>query len=249
MSEQAMCLSSQFEGHEIATYRSNKGEPIWPAREIGRAIGYGNEGGNLVRSISGAWAEEFEGSVIRQDLDGSDSEPASGVATQKPAGHGGSRVEAIFLTERGVWTAAMLSKKPAGRRLRRWLAAEILPRLARGELVEAPVSQAQVEVLERRMERLEARTEHTERKTSGRNVWANSWQDLIRQAVEPLVRGKTEDLRLTQLLKPIAAALGVLEAKISTRRVAHALLDLGWTSHRSRNDRFWISPIYVKSIE
>jgi hypothetical protein len=39
----------------------------------------------------------------------------------------------ILLTEQGVWTACLLSRKPAGRRLRRWLADEVLPSLARSQ--------------------------------------------------------------------------------------------------------------------
>ena len=48
-----------FEDIEIPTYVID-GKPCWLARDIGRLLGYSDDGGRLVRLISEEWSDEFE---------------------------------------------------------------------------------------------------------------------------------------------------------------------------------------------
>lgn len=129
----------EFEGHQvpIVMYR---GEPTWPARDVGRAMGYEGSGDRFVQAITHDWSEEIE-----EGFGYHRAEPAKSAGSDVCRSGGRSP---ILLTEPGIYLACLLSKKPAGRRLRRWLATEVLPALRRGEVVGGGV--------EARLARLEA---------------------------------------------------------------------------------------------
>lgn len=128
----------EFEGHPVApiTY---KGQPMWPAREVGKALGYEDDD-RFVQAITHDWAEEIEEGVGFLRFVGDElatiqrlrNDPADSAGSN--VGRGGAR-SLVMLTEPGIFLACLLSKKPAGKRLRRWLATEVLPTLARGGAV------------------------------------------------------------------------------------------------------------------
>ena len=161
----ALQLASTFEGQPLSTIQY-KGQPVWPAYQVGAVLGYSAGGSRFTKRISGAWSDEFvEGQdfvrVEGEDLAalkvalslGPDSGPSrsplpaevagSRLAPDSGSSQGslptdpvGSRARhLLLLTEAGMYLACLLTRKPAGRRLRRWLASEILPALARGESV------------------------------------------------------------------------------------------------------------------
>src|SRR5690606_2804612 len=64
-------LVTGFEGHAITTFHWH-GRPAWLAREVARAVGYGNHGRGLVDDITSAWADDFLPGVDYDLLSGSD---------------------------------------------------------------------------------------------------------------------------------------------------------------------------------
>jgi prophage antirepressor-like protein len=99
------------------------------AKDIGRALGYGNDGQKLAQRVTQDWANEFieenDFAVIR---DG--NLVAFKTLLEVIPGAGISRARHVLvLFESGVNLVCMKTNKPAGQHLRRWLASEVLPQL------------------------------------------------------------------------------------------------------------------------
>ena len=118
----------EFEGAPLPVYEVN-GKPHWIAKQVGAALGY-IDGSDLVRAISRGWVNEFTDkdrlvltgeklNEFKELIHDSGDSPLSRTA------------RLMLLTESGVTLAAVLSRKPAGLRMRRWLADDVMPQIAR----------------------------------------------------------------------------------------------------------------------
>lgn len=125
-------LRAEFEGHPL-TILSINGRTAWVAREVGHALGYAQRGSRLAACIGERW-DEFLPGVDYAVLTG---EP---LAQLKAAGVDidAKTPSLVVLFESGVLMVLTKTHKDAGRRLRRYLVDEVLPRLARGESVPPP---------------------------------------------------------------------------------------------------------------
>jgi len=104
-----------FEGNEI-TGLWYKGQPCMLARDIGRALGYADNGKSLSRRLR-EWGEEFlDGIDIIRPTDAEWSDTAIGGEFRPLAS------TPIFLTKSGVDLVCMKTSKPVGVRLRRQIA-------------------------------------------------------------------------------------------------------------------------------
>jgi prophage antirepressor-like protein len=86
------------------------------ARDLGRLLGYAADGGKLVDKIGGAWKDEFVEGVdfVREAI--TDSVIA--------------RTSALLLTRSGINLVCILTRKPLGREIRRWLASDVMIQIA-----------------------------------------------------------------------------------------------------------------------
>jgi prophage antirepressor-like protein len=122
-----------FEDKPITTF-TYEGRPCWIAKEIGDILGYAGDGKRLVNNISEKWSNEFvdgddyvilEGKKLKLFKEfiktGTDSVPVL------------KGSQAMLLFETGMHGVCLLSRKPVGVRLRRWLRNDILPKLASGQ--------------------------------------------------------------------------------------------------------------------
>jgi len=111
------------------TLVEHDGRPAFIARQLGALLGYGIDGARLVKSIRHDWRDELVEGVDYVIVDGEalDEVKASlGTATVP------SRAPSLMLlTESGLYAALLLTRKPAGRALRRWLRDEVMPQIAR----------------------------------------------------------------------------------------------------------------------
>lgn len=123
-------LTATFEGHDITTLEVG-GAAAWTAREVGSALGYQDDGKRLSRSITADWSDDF---ILGRDYHLLTGDDLAALKAMAPEVVDPRTPSLLLLTESGLYLATMLSKKPAGRRLRRWLADEVLPSLRRGEL-------------------------------------------------------------------------------------------------------------------
>jgi prophage antirepressor-like protein len=127
-------IATVFDDHPV-TFTLFRGEPVVPAREIGAAMGYAGRG--LQDLIGGPWSGDFE--------EGKDYHLLTGeaLAEFKAASRDSSGIDRrvdrspslLLLTETGLYAVALKTDKALGVRLRRFLAREVLPKLARGEAV------------------------------------------------------------------------------------------------------------------
>lgn len=123
-------LAVTFDGHPV-NVTMWQGRPAWIASQVGAALGYA-DGARLVDKIGGEWKDEF---LPGHDFDtltngrlaafraASNDSPESGESSR-----GGAR-SLVILYQPGLDLALLKTRKPAGKRLRRLLADEVLPQL------------------------------------------------------------------------------------------------------------------------
>lgn len=119
----------EFEGKPL-TVIEYKGRPVWIAKEVGLLLGYSNDGGRLVDKITAEWADEFiDGQdVIR--LTGPDLRDFKELAVDTTDSVGSKANRALMLlTESGVNLVCIKTEKPLGKAVRRWLAADVMPKV------------------------------------------------------------------------------------------------------------------------
>lgn len=121
-----------FEGQRLTViaYRDRR---AFLAIEIGRILGYGQFGRDLVRQMNDEWAAEIRAPEHKAVLLG--EELAAFKAS--PANLGGDSPQVdprapsvTLLTEQGLYRVLMLTGKPVGIRLRDWLDSDALPKIA-----------------------------------------------------------------------------------------------------------------------
>lgn len=154
--------SIEFESKPLTIVEHN-GRPAWLAREVGTAIGYANGGKRFANAITDTWASEF--------IQGTDHDiiPAKALESFKRPEQGPlSPRGALILYESGIHLALLKTRKPAGKRLRRFLAEHVLPQLvrtgrytpdARPALANAEHTKLQVELEREKRLHVESRVE------------------------------------------------------------------------------------------
>lgn len=129
--ESIIRLTKDFESQSITTI-TFRGKPAWLALEIGRVLGYSENGNRLTRKITQQWSDELvegrdfirlkgeELSDLKKVL-----EPGTDSVLSPFATH------AVLLFESGVHFVCLKTEKPIGKRLRRFLVDEVMPQLVR----------------------------------------------------------------------------------------------------------------------
>lgn len=124
------CIATRdftFEGQTVPTFFI-EGRPCWLARDIGTALGYDSDGRRLVANVTAEWSDDFLEGTDFCVLEGEVLADLKRLVTDSVS----SRAPAVtVLFESGVNLACMLTRKPLGRAMRRWLADDVLPTLHR----------------------------------------------------------------------------------------------------------------------
>jgi prophage antirepressor-like protein len=119
-----------FEGNNLTVVEMD-GKPYWIAKEVGRALGYSNDGRGLIDFFVRDWSKEFDEGEDYVKLEGKqlsnfkqilkDHEDFSLSSELKFT----SRI--ILFTKEGIFGVLQLTKKEEGHRMRKWLRREVLP--------------------------------------------------------------------------------------------------------------------------
>jgi len=122
-----------FEGEALAFY-TFRGRPCVVAADVGRALGYADSGKGLASAMRKEWADEMIDGKDFGVLTGDDLrqfKAFSALAGDSPVSQNARDLTVLY--ESGVDLVCIKTEKPAGRRLRRFLADEVLPKLRRDE--------------------------------------------------------------------------------------------------------------------
>ena len=124
-------LTREFEGQPLTTL-TWKGRPAWVARQIGAVLGYAGKGKRLTNKILGEWNAEFLDGLDYAFLEGDELAAfrAMTLGTATPLSPQ-VRSRLLVLFESGLHLVLLKSRRPVGAKLRRFLADEVLPQLAR----------------------------------------------------------------------------------------------------------------------
>lgn len=119
----------EFEGAPIRAYVF-RGRPCWIAQDVGGALGYTRVGfGNALRE----WSDEFIDDKDLSTLRGQDLREFRSVAADTVS-VSAKTTQLTVLYESGVDLVCIKTEKPLGKKLRRFMADEVMPRLRRGSL-------------------------------------------------------------------------------------------------------------------
>lgn len=144
-----------FGGSPRAIY-SFRGKACMIAAEAGLALGYGENGKLLVTMMRRDWADELIEGRDYEVLTGQNLADFKAVWGDAEGSSASKTNRLTILYEPGLWAVCLLSKKPAGKQLRRQLADEVLPQLARtGRYEPAPAAPVIDAATLARLERLE----------------------------------------------------------------------------------------------
>jgi hypothetical protein len=117
-----------FEGEPLSTL-TRDGTPAWGARQVGRHLGYGGRGADLIREIRGPWAPEMLAGVHFDRLTPSEHNAVDGMfahAGLRPLGD-----DPIVLYLAGLRFVTGRTAVPVASRLIRFVRVSVLPQLAR----------------------------------------------------------------------------------------------------------------------
>jgi prophage antirepressor-like protein len=122
------------------------GEPWWFVADVEPYLEYGR--GNLADIIRKDWSNELTDGVDVTVLRSQNLADLKILLAEKRTDPKSDRLKGInsitLLSESGVYIVAMLSRKPQGKRLRRWLAREVLPSIRRTGLYTRSESQPEM---------------------------------------------------------------------------------------------------------
>ena len=124
-------LTDTFEGVPLTRVELH-GRPAYIAREIGEAIGYANNGAAFADRVTRSWSREMEEGRDFMVLEGEALDTFRRLTVDSTVSHAR---HLLILFERGLHLALLKTTKPAGERLRAYLAESIMPGLARGQAV------------------------------------------------------------------------------------------------------------------
>lgn len=118
-----------FKSQKKVPFFELRGKPHWPLGHVERVFGYAP--GSLGGLIRREWRDEFIKGEDYMVLRGADLRRLKEQVGDSPWVDL-RRVSALtLLSEEGMFLAACLSRRPLGRKLRRWLIDEVLPQIAR----------------------------------------------------------------------------------------------------------------------
>lgn len=121
-------IKFDFEGNNLLVIEYN-GQKCWVASQVARVIGY-TDPRTATGKITGRWSEEFEEGIDYDIIKGSELTEIKELLVAVGKTQTAQYISQLtILYESGFNTLCILSKTPAGKRLRRWLAREVLPSL------------------------------------------------------------------------------------------------------------------------
>lgn len=134
-------LPAVFEDTPI-TFHTFRGRVCVIGAELGAALGYADDGRTLVESVRSDWSDDLIDGRDYAVLVGDDLAEFKAAARDNGTAPSCRTARLMVLFESGFDLACLLCRKPAGRRLRRFVASDVLPRLRRGEPITPTLDKA-----------------------------------------------------------------------------------------------------------
>lgn len=119
-----------FEGRPLRAYIF-RGRPCWIAQEVGAALGYPRS--SFVRALQD-WADELIAGKDFETLRSADLREFKAIAALGSENDPSRAPSLTILYESGIDLVCLKTEKPLGKKLRRFMADEVMPRLRRGTL-------------------------------------------------------------------------------------------------------------------
>lgn len=121
-----------FEGKTVTAYMF-RARLTWIAFNVGDALGYENEGKTLPDHVRRVWNDELVEGVDFAVLTGEELREFRGLLDVTVKTTVSRAPHLMVLYESGLDLVCLKTEKPLGKKLRRMIAEEVLPRLRRGE--------------------------------------------------------------------------------------------------------------------
>ena len=128
---------TMFEGQRLDSYDFH-GRRCWIAADVGRVIGYADGGKRLADVVRDDWSEEMIAGRDFEVLTGKDLADFKELLVDTQERWVSKTRRMMVLYESGLHFVCVKTEKPLGKRLRRFLVDEVLPKLRRGEPILPP---------------------------------------------------------------------------------------------------------------
>lgn len=194
-------IQEVFHGHPLSFYMF-RGRPCAIAADVGRALEYANEGKALPDVIRKHWAEEMIEGKDFDVLSGSHLREFKALLDVTDAASVSRVPNLMVLHESGIDLVCIKTEKPLGKKLRRFLADEVLPKLRRGE----PILPRYADALSGKLEMLLARM------ASSETAVATLRAELAKVTAD--AEASTALLAKIYAPKPVKPAIGVGAARL-----------------------------------
>ncbi len=129
-----------FDGHDVVFF-DYRGQKACIALQLGRALGYAQDGRTLLTLIGGQWADGFIDGTHVDVLTGKDRSDFLGLLEVIQSEWMTSLKYAPKVTivyEPGLWAIIGRSDMEIGKRFRLWYETQVMPRMSKGEAVALP---------------------------------------------------------------------------------------------------------------
>ncbi|MDC3956276.1 hypothetical protein KEG38_20615 [Polyangium jinanense] len=140
-SDKLMKYDAMFEGKSL-TFHVFRDKICVIAAELGAALGYADGGKGLPKTIVDDWGDEFIKGRDYDVLERQDLKEFKGLVKDTRGTRVSFAARLMVLYESGVDLVALKTEKELGKKLRRLLADEVLPKLRRGESIPGTSSPA-----------------------------------------------------------------------------------------------------------
>lgn len=147
-----------FRGHEVRVIQGDDGEPRWVAADVAKVLGFS------------------EASAMTRHLD-ADEKGLSNWQTP------GGEQQMITITESGLYSAILRSRRPEAKDFKRWVTREVLPQIRKTGSYSAPLSDDEIvhralQLTYRKVQELEAKVAEDAPKVAYHDVYVAD-EDLI----------------------------------------------------------------------
>ncbi len=120
----------EFEGQPLPVFTFHE-RPCMIVGDVGRVLGYGDDGKLLVTSMRKLWGDELVRGTDFDTLEGEALAAFKALAGETPVSPNTRSLTILY--ESGLHLVCLKTEKPLGKKLRRFLADEVMPKLMRRE--------------------------------------------------------------------------------------------------------------------
>ena len=233
---QIQLLDFAYDAHRRLTKVVYRGREAVVAAELGRLLGYTNNGSRLVQMItSGRWAKRFREGIDYELLNGQDLQDFWNILSQRERGYP-QVLSFMILYTSGIQLVLLNTSKPIGTDLHHWLVDEVFPSLKETgsyhldplDRKALPVPALFTEEIRKALSKIKSSVVVSQKEHATRRDFAIEWDETHRAHTAPMFDGAGKN---SKKIKAIAQQRGLkMLSNKSARQLMYEMIDFRRTN-------------------